>query len=401
MDFVRIAVVGCGGRGQYLLEGCVLQHEKARVVAVCDIYEDRCDNAEKWVTDAGQPAPFKTTDYHELLTREDVDAILISAAWEAHVPVAIDSMKAGKITALEVGGAYSIDDCWRLVRTWEETKTPFMFLENCCYGRREMMIMHMNEQGLLGRIVHCSGAYQHDLRKQIAYGKEKRHYRYANYISRNCENYPTHELGPIAQLLGINRGNRMLSLTATSSLSAGMQEYLRKNKPEDQTLLETHFNQGDVVTTVIKCANGETIRMMLCTTLPCFYSRQFTVHGTNAIYEESSDSLYMDIKEMHEVEWEWKKHWGNAEELAEKYDHPMWKNFLSDGVRGGHGGMDWLVIDDFLNCILENRPFPIDVYDAAAWMCITTISEDSIACGSMPQPIPDFTNGAWQGREKK
>ena len=399
MEKVRLGVIGCGGRASWLVQDTILKNPKAEVVALCDLFMERCDELSEIVVKGGQPVPFKTLDYHELLAREDVDAVMISASWEAHFPAAIAAMKAGKITGLEVGGAYSVNDCWRLVRTWEETKTPFMFLENCCYGRREMMAMNMVKQGLFGRVVHCSGAYQHDLRRELVEGEKRAHYRMRNYVCRNGENYPTHELGPIAQILGINRGNRMLSLTSTSSLAAGMHAYIEKNNADDEALMNTHFNQGDVVTTVIKCANGETIRMMLCTSLPNFYSRNFTVHGTKGMYEENSDSVFLDNGEMDEKKDDWKSERGNADRFAEEYDHPTWKKFLAEGVKGGHGGMDWLVFDEFFTCILENRPFPIDVYDAAAWMCITPISENSIACGGVPQPIPDFTNGAWQWRK--
>ncbi len=400
MEKVRLGVIGMGIRGTWLTRDTILANDKALVVALCDKYMDRCEEAAKIVTDAGQPAPFVTTDYHELLAREDVDAVLISASWEAHFPIAIDALKAGKTTALEVGGAFSVEDCWRLVRTWEETKTPFMFMENCCYGRREMMVKNLAKQGRFGRIVHCSGAYQHDLRQEMVLGEDRDHYRLRNYLCRDAENYPTHELGPIAQILGINRGNRMLSLVSMSSLSAGLHEYINENHPERETLKDAHFNQGDVITTIIKCANGETIRMMLCTTLPNFYSRDFNIHGTKALYMENPDCLFFDGDEVPgSVEFNRKEQMRNADRYAEEFDHPLWKDFLASGIKGGHGGMDYLVFDEFFTCILENRPFPIDVYDAASWMVITALSEQSIACGSMPMPIPDFTNGAWQWRE--
>ncbi|MBQ8173865.1 MAG: Gfo/Idh/MocA family oxidoreductase [Clostridia bacterium] len=395
-DFVRVGVIGLGQRGLWVIRETLLPNEKYRVTAVCDLYADRVEQAQKTVTDMGAPAPFGTTDYREILTREDVDAVLVMCSWETHVSVSVAALRAGKPVGMEVGGAYSVEECWKLVRAQEETGTPFMFLENCCYGRREMMVMNMVDHGLLGDVVHCNGAYEHDLRYEISYGKELRHYRLRNYIHRNCENYPTHELGPIAQILRINRGNRMLYLTSTASCARGLHTYIVEKKADDTELLHTVFRQGDVVTTVIKCAGGETIRLTLGTTLPRFYSRNFTVCGTRGMYEENSDSVFLDCEEHIQCEWNWKKQQcGNADRYAEQYDHPVWKKFLSDGVRGGHGGMDWLVYSEFADCLLEDRPFPIDVYDAAAWMVITPLSEASIARGSAPVDIPDFTNGAW------
>lgn len=153
--------------------------------------------------------------------------------FESHIPIAIAAMKAGKYVAMEVGGAYSLDDCWELVRTSEETGMPCMLLENCCYGRREMMVLNMVKKGIMGDIIHCSGGYCHDLRQEIANGKENRHYRLRNYLNRNCDNYPTHELGPISKVLNINHGNRMVSLISVASRSQGLHDYIVANKGAD------------------------------------------------------------------------------------------------------------------------------------------------------------------------
>ena len=192
----------------------------------------------------------------------------------------------------------------------------------------------------------------------------------------------------------------MLSLTSTASRAAGLHAYIAEHKPDDRELLATRIAQGDVVMTVIKCAGGETIRLALSTTLPRFYSRGFTVCGTRGMYEENSDSIFLDNdEEMRRDEWNWRAQFGNAQRFEEKYEHPVWDRFLHDGVRGGHGGMDWLVYSEFFDCILEGRPFPIDVYDAAAGMVITPLSEQSIATGSIPLAIPDFTGGDWTRRK--
>ena len=215
MKNARVGFIGLGNRGKSLLDVVLAQNET--VSAVCDLYADRTENAANKVEEKTGKRPTEYTDYKKLLLDESVDAVVISCAWEDHVVIAVDAMRAGKAVGLEVGGAYSVHQCWELVKTYEETKTPFMFLENCCFGRRELMVLNMVEKGLFGKVVHCSGGYHHDLREEIAFGRENRHYRLRNYLSRNCENYPTHELGPIANVLNINKGNRMIILTATAS----------------------------------------------------------------------------------------------------------------------------------------------------------------------------------------
>ena len=302
-------------------------------------------------------------------------------------------MKAGIPTGLEVGGAYDIEECFELVKTYEETKTPFMFLENCCYGRYELMVLNMVKQGLFGEIVHCEGGYQHDLREEILLGEENRHYRLNNYINRNCENYPTHELGPIAKVLDINKSNRMLYLTSMSSKSVGLNDFAKLHPDKFQSrLADQKFEQGDIVTTNIMCSNGATISLMLDTCNARPYSRNFTVHGTRGIYREDGNYIYLDTDFGPETHWNWTPHWDNAKQYCEKYDHPIWKKFLSDGVRGGHGGMDYLVYNDFFNYVINGGDSPIDVYDAAAWMSITPLSAQSIKEGSKPIAIPDFQN---------
>lgn len=267
-------------------------------------------------------------------------------------------------------------------------------LENCCYGQRELMITNMVRQGVFGTIVHCAGGYHHDLRELVSTGKECRSYRLNNYIYRNCENYPTHEAGPIAKLLHINNGNRMLTLNSVSSAAVGLHEYCLAHREPGDPLRDTHFLQGDIVTTVIKCSGGQTITITLDTTLPRLYSRAFTVRGTKGMYFEDNDSIYIDGVHQ-EFEWEPRKIWGNAGEYAEKYQHPLWQDFKKTD---DHGGMDTLVINAFLDSVKRGKRPPIDTYDTAVLMAITPLSEESILRGGAPVVFPDFTGGRWYRR---
>ncbi len=395
MDEIRIGFVGLGGRGQGLLKNIVLaQGEK--VCAVCDVYEDRAEAGATAVVEAGQDRPAVYLDYREMVRDSGVNTVIVASAWESHVEIALAAMYAGKAVSVEVGGAYEVKQCWDMVEAYEKTGVPFMFLENCCFGRREMMVRNMVEKGLFGEVVHCAGGYHHDLRDEIAYGIENRHYRLRNYLSRNCENYPTHELGPIAKILNINRGNRMLTLSSTASRSAGLKDYIQRNKADDTFLRGRDFAQGDVVTTVIKCAGGETIVLTLDTTLPRYYTRNFTVRGTRGMYEEATDSVFLDRKEDRGHDFDWRSHCiGNAKEYEAEYEHPVWKKYLEEGVKGGHDGMDWLEFETFFRCLREGVPMPVDVYDAASWMSVTALSAMSIARGGAVVDIPDFTCGKW------
>ena len=396
---IKIGLIGLGGRGYGLLELVFLHHEEVEIAAVCDVYQDRCEQAASLIAQRGGKNPFCTTDYKEILRMPEIDAVILCTSWEHHIDLCIEAMEAGKYVGCEVGGAYSVRECWRLVEAYERTKTPVMLLENCVYGRDEMMVENMVRLGALGTVMHCEGGYRHDLREEIVYGKENRHYRLRNYIHRNTENYPTHELGPIARILKLNRGNRMLTLVSMASASKGLNDYVKANKPEDESLLHTQFNQGDVVNTIISCANGETISLTLDTTLPRYYSRGFTVQGTKGMYCEDNQSLFIDGEEHAKDHFKWHKHWGNVEEYRGKYEHPVWKKYLEEGVKQGHDGMDWLVFCDFVESVKNRTQTPIDVYDMVSWMCISALAEQSIAMGGMPVAIPDFTCGQWINRD--
>ncbi len=393
---MKIGVFGLGGRGQGLVEAAILpacEDFATEITAVYDPYPDRTARGADIVEKATGKRPLEAKTEEELLA-QDIDAVIISAAWEAHIPLAIKAMRAGMHAAMEVGGAYSLEECWKLVETSEETGMQCMLLENCCYGQRELMVLNMVRQGIFGDVVHCEGGYHHDLRGEITGGKENRHYRLRNYLNRNCENYPTHELGPIAKLLDINNGNRMVSLTSTASCAKGLHAYNVEKRGADHPLSQVEFAQGDVITTVIKCAKGQTIVLSLDTTLPRAYSRAFTVRGTKAAYFEDMDMIFQDgVHEEHE--WNCTPIHSNAKEYEEKYQHPLWQNY---DPKGGHGGMDYLVISAFLESLQKGTKAPIDVYDAAAYMCITALSEESIQKGSAPVAIPDFTRGKWYQR---
>ena len=403
MKRVKIGVIGRGCRGSGLMETMVLT-DKYEFIMICDKYEDRVENGVKFIKEKLGYDPKGTTDYHEVLANPEVEAVLISCDWEMHIPIAIDAMRAGKAIALEVGGAYSVDECYKLVEEWEKARVPFMFLENCCYNKDELLCLNMAKAGKLGRIVYASGSYSHDLRGEVTGGKENRHYRLRNYLNRNCENYPTHELGPIAKILGINRGNRMVSLVSVASGAFGMSDYVEKRKANgtlvNEELIGAEFKQGDVVNTIITCENGEQILIRLDTCLPRSYSREFIVHGTNGMYEQAYDAVYMEGEKEYWEPSDYAKNNLNNSEKYKEYLPDFWRTITKEQIDAGHGGMDFFELTDFANRLLEGKDMPIDVYDAAAWMVITPLSELSIKAGGMPQAVPDFTKGAYKSRPR-
>lgn len=399
MDKLKLGIIGLGRRGTVMLKECYAERNDLDIAWICDNDEDKLEEMQLFMKEKGH-RPQTTLDYHDILNDSQVEAVFILSSWESHVPIAIDAMEAGKAVGMEVGGAYSLRDCYRLVEVQQKTNAFFMMLENVCYGRREMMVLNMVNQGVMGDIVHCAGGYRHDLREQVANGIALRHYRLRNYLNRNCDNYPTHALLPIMKVLGINRKNRMVSLVSVGSCSKGIAEYVNKTGIGKAEIEGKTIAQSDVVTTVIKCAGGETITLTLDTSLPRYYSRNFEVHGTKGLYVEENDCIFLDSEEMNENKDFPKKLYSNADDFQEKYDHPLWKKALEDGLTGGHGGMDGLITDAFVYCMKNGLESPIDVYDSVTAMAVTALSEESIATG-LPVAIPDFTNGAWLIRKEQ
>lgn len=401
---VKLAVIGCGQRGMALLHTLSALPD-VEIIAVSDLYQDRMAEASERIYNTKGNRPLQIVDYEEVLKLDDLEVVIVSSSWENHIDVAIGAMKAKKTVGMEVGGVYTVEECWQLIRAYEETKTPFMFLENCCYDKQELMALRMVRDGLFGKVVHCSGAYGHDLREEVTGGAENRHYRLRNYLNRNAENYPTHELGPIAKILDINRGNRMLTLVSVSSKSFGMEAYVEERKETiNPNLLGRDFAQGDIVTTIITCAGGETILLKLDTSLPRFYDRELVLRGTKGMYLTSPNIVFLDG--VHPEEY-WtgientEKLFNNATEYEDKYLPDFWKNITPEQRDLGHGGMDYFMMRAFIDAYKKGEEMPIDVYDAASWMVITVLSEESIALGGHPVTIPDFTRGKWLIRERK
>ena len=397
---IKLGYIGLGGRGMGMLLSCFNEMDDIDIVYLCDLRNEVMEEAAEAICKKGKNRPVLTADYHTILEDPSVDAVVIMTGWDCHVSCAIDSVLAGKYTAMEVGCAYDISECYELINAYEKTKAPLMMLENCCYGRREMAALKMVKEGLFGEIAYCGGAYHHYLpgcdmfvaREDGTYNT----YRALEYLYRNCEQYPTHELGPISKILNINRGNRMMTLSSFASKAVGINEYIRGHLPEEKERFIANYRQGDIISTNITCAGGELIHLTLDTTLPRpYYSREFTVRGTKGCYIENCENnatVFFDGME------ELKKD-GNEEEMLEKYDHPLHREYREGEQKGGHGGIDWLVVRAFVESVKRGIQTPIDAYDTVSWLSIAPLSEMSIARGGAPVDIPDFTRGKWFRRE--
>lgn len=410
---VRIGLIGVGARGLGHLELC-LQRGDVEVVAIADPdTQYTLPIAREHIRKAygGKKKVAEYTngpeDYLNLLKRDDIDAVIIATPWEWHTVQAVAAMKAGKTPALEVCGAADIKECWDLVDASEETGIPLFGMENVCYRRDVMAVLNMARQGLFGELTHLQGGYQHDLR-EVKFNNGKQYYgggvefgekalsearwRTEHSVHRNGDLYPTHGLGPVGNLINMNRGNRLMTLTSMATKSRGLHKYIVDHGGEDHPNAKVRFRLGDIVSTLIQTSNGETILLSHDTNSPRPYSLNFRVQGTNGLWMDDQQSVYVEGKSKPHT-------WEKADSYLDKYDHPLWKRYAGDAAGAGHGGMDWYVINAFVESIKRGAPYPLDVYDLATWYAITPLSEQSVAEGGAVQYIPDFTRGRWIGRK--
>lgn len=410
-DKVKVAMIGVGLRGQNHLN-LLLKRSDVDLVAICDIEERMLNSAKTMIAKSGKPMPriFTGDDYSwkKLLETKGLQAVVISTPWEWHKEMIIKSIESGlKYVASEVMIGITLQDHWDVVQAAEEYGAHVMMLENVCYRRDVMAALNMVRQGVFGEILHLQGGYQHDLREVKfndgikAYGggvefNEKgfseAKWRTNHSVHRNGDLYPTHGIGPVANCININRGNKFLKLNSFATKSRGLHNYIVDKAGASHANAKINFRLGDIVTTTIDCANGETIILQHDTNLPRPYSLGFRVQGTKGLWMDLNKSIYVEgVSKPHQ--------WDNQDKWLEKYDHPLWKKYGNDAQGAGHGGMDFFVIHAFIEAVKRSAPTPLDVYDAAAWSAITPLSEQSIEMGNETIDFPDFTNGKWMLRK--
>lgn len=409
---VKMGIIGVGQRGLGHLD-LLLRRDDVELVAICDTDSRTLNEAKGVITASKKKSPeiFTGDNYawKRMLDKYKLDGIVIATPWEWHKEMIIGSLESGiKYVGSEVIIGISLEDHWEVVRAAEKYKAHVMMLENVCYRRDVMAVLNMVRQGLFGEIIHLQGGYQHDLREVkfnngtdvyghgVEFGEKgysEAHWRTEHSVHRNGDLYPTHGVGPIANYININRGNRFISLCSFSSKSRGLHNHIVKQGGETHPNAKVNFKLGDVVTTSINCVNGETILLQHDTNLPRPYSLGFRVQGTEGLWMDVNKSIYIQEKSAKSHQWDEAKQW------LDKYDHPLWQRWSKETAGAGHGGMDFFVIHALVESIKNKTATPLDVYDAATWSAISPLSEKSIDLGSQTVEFPDFTGGQWMYRK--
>jgi predicted dehydrogenase len=395
MEKVRIGFIGLGNRGPGAVNR-MSKIEGVEINALCDLRPEKAAAARKRLADTPhQPTVYSgnENEWKKVCERKDIDLIYIATPWYLHTPMAVYAMEQGKHVATEVPAAITVEECWQLVETSERTRKHCMILENCCYDFFELLTLNMARQGYFGEIIHGEGAYIHDI-LEGNFSKTKYYDMWRlKQNRRNGSLYPTHGLGPVAQAMNINRGDKMDYLVSMASNDFMMAPMARELAAKDNFYREFVGKdfRGNMNTTTIRTNKGRTIMLQHDVTTPRPYSRIHLISGTKATAQKYP--LPGRIATSHEG-------WLTEPELKaleEKYQPPIVAKIGEMAKQvGGHGGMDFLMDWRLVDCLRNGLPLDIDVYDAAAWSAIGPLSEKSVQNRSNSVDVPDFTSGSWK-----
>jgi predicted dehydrogenase len=387
IKIVRIGIVGLGGRGTGLLHD-YMRCPGVQIKAVCDVKPDRAARAQDILVKAGHEKPDAYTkgdhDFENLVKRDDLDLVITPTPWEWHVPVCLAAMNAGKHAFSEVPMALTVEDCWKMVETSERTRRHCMMMENCCYSESELAVLNATRQGVFGEILHGEGGYLHDLQGVLFDQNGEGAWRRKYSEMWNANLYPTHGLGPIAQAMNINRGDKFERLVSISSPARGLADYAAEKFGKDDPRAKAKYVCGDVNTSIIQTARGKTIMLQHEVSLPRPYSRINAVMGTKGMFAGYPDRIGLG------------EEWGDVDAFKTKYEHPLWARTKEAAKGSGHGGMDYVMANRLIECLHNGEPLDQSVYDGTSWSCIVELSRKSVASGGAPVEFPDFTKGKWQ-----
>lgn len=394
MEKVRIGFVGVGGQGMTHVEN-LLEIPGVELTAVCDILEHRVMAAQEKAVAKGFRTPVGYTrgprDFERLCAEQELDLVFTATPWEWHVPVMLAAMASGKHACTEVPAAMTIDDCWAIVEAAEKHRKHCLMMENCCYDRFELMTLNLVRLGLLGEILHGEAGYLHDLRETKFDTVGEGLWRRAWAITHNGNLYPTHGLGPIANCMDINRGDRFERVTSFSSPSRGLQLWQAEHLEARDPRRREKYTLGDVNVSLIQTAKGRTIYLAHNTNSPRPYSRLQTLQGTRGLVSGWPHRVHIEGRSPGH-------RWEDAEAYYGEFEHPLWRSSRIREMDRGHGGMDFLEDFRLIECLTRGEPTDSDVYDAASLSSMVELSIRSVASKGRPEEVPDFTRGGWKTR---
>lgn len=354
LEVVRIGFIGLGSRGLAALERYT-HIEGAEIAALCDTDPEIVSQV---ASNLGCPecvSMYSGEDgWKRICEDSSLDLIYICTDWISHSEIACYAMECGRHVAVEVPAATSVDEAVRLVKTAESTRRHCLMLENCIYDVFEDSTFNMVKDGLFGDIYHAEGGYIHNL----CYQPE---WRQAFNQIRKGDNYPTHGLGPICRLLGINRVDSLYSIVSTIS----------------PTL------DGNHTVSLIRTRKGKSIVLQHNIHAARPYSRLYQFNGDKG-HASKYPSPCMSLSSDGYL---------SADEVAglvKKYEPSYMqevRQIMPEGIEERRY-MDYAMDYRLIHCLRNGLPLDMSVYDAAIWSSVIELSHLSIEAGSRPVLFP-------------
>jgi predicted dehydrogenase len=388
---LRLAVIGTGGRGTGVMS-MALDVPGTTVTAICDINPEAARKAQAVVKRKRGTEPeiyTGTEDYHRVITRDDVDAVIIATPWDLHTPMAVACMKAGKPSGVEVPIAYTLEECWELIKTHEATGTPCMQLENWSFRSDNLAVLRMIRAGLLGEITYAHCAYSHDCVNHWYFDRATGNQRWGAkfLLEHNRAQYPTHQQGPVLSWMDIGCGDYYDTITSTATGSFSIHDYFKRKFP-GHPYAKIQYKQGDIVTSTVRTKKGKIIVINFDMLSPRPYDNRWTVQGTRGIYNEQRDAVYLTGVSPKYHAWE------PFAPYHEKFKHPW-----AAATGGDHGGADGIMLSQFIKSIRDKQPMPLSLEDGVLMAAIGPLSEMSITANGKVLEVPDFTGGNWRSNK--
>ncbi len=405
LEEVRVGIIGLGNRGSGTVRR--LASIKGVVIkALCDLEPDRVSKAKESIAFLGQnPDSYSghEEEWKKVCDRKDIDLIAVVTPWHLHAPMCIYAMENDKHAYTELPAALTIEDCWKLVETSERTKKHCVQMSANCHSGYSAVLLNMVREGFFGDLIHGEGAYIHDLLMRYNFSKTMYHnlWRLKENMNKHGSLYPQHGLMPILQMMDINYGDKPEFLVSVSSDDFLMRATADRLASEDDFWkpFEHKSFRGNMNTTIIRTNKGRTIMVQHDVSSPRPDVRFNLISGTKGAYQAGPPR----IATSHDgwlPEAEFKA-------LIDKYTPEITKRFtaLAEQARSINprgrsyervSPTDWRLID----CLRNGMPMDIDVYDAAVSTSIIPLSIWSVANGSMPVKVPDFTSGAWKTNKR-
>lgn len=372
ISLVRIGLIGLGQRGLSTLRRYAdIKGAEVRVVA--NLTKAPVAEAQRLLRESGRAearALVGAEAWREVCQDAELDLIYICTDWASHAMIAIEAMRQGKHVAVEVPAATSVEECWQLVRTAESTQRHCFMTENCCYDWFALGCLGLRDAGYFGTITHCEGAYIHDWRALFSGAETKGARAWYRESCRHGGNpYPTHGIGPIAQLLNLHRGDRLSHLVSMTGQAAGRESLL-----------------GHTNTTLLTTERGATILLQFDGTTPRPYSRIQGVSGTEGFVQKYPLPQAANTEQTLSPD--------EAENWVRAHMHGHAADLWREGeARGVDNPMNYAMDSRLIYCLQQGLPLDIDVYDAAEWSCLADLSRRSAQQGGAVVQVPDFLHG--------